>query len=239
MQTLILLETNFYYLDQYISRLLSLEINKLTPITLFIIIISGFFTSFNPCFISLIPLSISSVSTTTNNFNKTFFFILGLIISLFVVITTTYYISYKYFWIIKTLPIISSILIIILGLYSLKIINIYILPKQLQNLIETNNNNSANMFIGSIIGLTSTPCSTPILATILLWISSTSNFLTGFIYIVFYLVGIIIPLIVILFLINTYKSVNLFNKIWYYYVEFSGSILLGIGILSLLNKTLD
>ena len=237
MHYLILLETKFYYLEQYISNLLSLELSKLTPITLLILVISGLFTSLNPCFISLIPLGISSISNKKNNFNQNFLFIFGLICSLFILIIGTYYISYKYFWIIKALPTISSILIVILGLYLLKIVNIYILPIQIQNLIKTKNSSLRNILIGSIVGLTSTPCNTPILTTIVLWISSTSSFLIGLIYIGFYLIGIIIPLIAILFLINRYKSFNLFNRIWYYYIEFSGSIVLGIGILSFLSKT--
>nr|QJH88194.1 dsbD [Pterocladia lucida] len=239
MTNLLYLQIKFYYFEQLICKIISLELHSLTPLISILFIISGVLTSINPCFITIIPLSISYISSQQNRTIKLVYFLIGLITSLIILTLSIYYLNHQLNWIIKSLPALSSILTVILGLFLLEIYSIKTLPTTIQNIININENHGINdIIMGIIIGLASTPCSTPIMTTILFWISHSSQFTLGLIYISFYIIGLVIPIIAIINLTINYKELDFLNLIWNKVIPLGGSIILGIGIFSFLNKVL-
>lgn len=229
------LQITSYYLEQQIYSIVSQNLHYSSPLLLALLVISGILTNTNPCFITIIPLSVSYIYSQKNKNIKLVLFAIGLFTSSLILTSSIYYINHQYNWLIKSLPILSSAIMIIYGLLLLQIWNIDILPIKLQKLISSSNYN--NFIIGILVGLTSTPCSTPIMATILFWISSTSSLSLGFIYILFYIIGLMTPLAILSLIIqNQLFSFLILNQIWSYTVPCGGCIMLGLGIFSFLNK---
>lgn len=226
------LETLFYFLQQNLSQIISYELNHFKIYIFILLFFSGIFTSINPCLISIIPISILYMIESKNKSG----FILGLLSSIISVIILALIVYNYYHKLINNIPILSSLLMIIIGLNLLNIL-------QFQNIyLNTNDLYKTKFYLifknyitGFIIGLSSSTCSTPILINILFWISYSNNLLLGITYICFYLTGYIFPL---LFLINISISsmkLHIINKMWNYFIPFNGSIILSIGIFSLLN----
>ena len=241
MTNLIELQSILYYSEQTIYGLISSDFNfySCNLLTFTLLLTSGTLTSLNPCFISIIPLSISYINSQKNRHLVLTFFIIGLSISLISLTMSIYYIHYESNWIIKSLPVVSSAIMILYGLSLLEIFNITsLVPNNSKNIgISARYPHYQALLAGITIGLTSTPCSTPIMATTLFWISSTSNFTVGLIYICFYIAGLIIPTTLILIFAIKSRIFAFMNLIWSKVVTLSGCFILCTGILSLLNKT--
>nr|YP_009565305.1 cytochrome c biogenesis protein transmembrane region [Gelidium sinicola]QBA96656.1 cytochrome c biogenesis protein transmembrane region [Gelidium sinicola] len=230
------IQIKLFYIEQYFSYTLSTDLNYFNALTLFLLIVGGSITSLNPCFISIAPLTISYISSQKNNYLSLFLFSTGLISSFLFMIILIYFIDYQYKWIFKSLPIVSSSIIIFLGLYLLQILNLNIINTNYNKTIFKKNNQINFFIMGTVIGFSSIPCSTPILTTILFWISFTSNLLWGLIYILFYIIGLILPIIALLNLINHYQNFTTLNRLWNKSISLGGSITLSIGTFSLLNQ---
>lgn len=230
------IQIQLYYVEQYLSHIVSTDLNSLNPLTLYFLIASGSLTSFNPCFISIAPLIISYISSQKNSYLNLTLFSVGLILSFLLSIILIYFVDYQYQSILKSLPLISSSITIFLGLYLLQIVSFHILPTNFHNIFFKRHNQINFFIMGTVIGFSSTPCSTPILTTVLFWISFTSNFSLGLIYLLFYTIGLILPIIAFLNLITQYQNFTIFNKLWNKSIVLSGSIILSNGIFSLLNQ---
>lgn len=234
-QTLNSINLQLYYLEQHMHIAFIHNMDNIT-ISLFILLfISGILTSMNPCMISVLPLTISYMNYQRNNYYRTSFFILGITNSFIIIIIFTSLLQK----ISVSIPTISSIYMIIIGLSLLNIIAINFVPLKtnsidsfpLQNIIK-------DYIIGLLIGLNSCSCSTPIAATVTFWISKSSFASLSVIYFFCYLLGYILPLIII-----ANQSINYINQKlkntqsnWLTIVPFSGSIMIGLGTLSLLQN---
>nr|QCI06981.1 Thiol:disulfide interchange protein [Haraldiophyllum bonnemaisonii] len=58
-------EVLLYTIQQTISSIISLQSNIFSPLTIILIFLSGLLTSLNPCFISVLPLSVSYITTSS------------------------------------------------------------------------------------------------------------------------------------------------------------------------------
>nr|YP_009244152.1 cytochrome c biogenesis protein transmembrane region [Gelidium elegans]AMK96394.1 cytochrome c biogenesis protein transmembrane region [Gelidium elegans] len=230
------IQIQLYYIEQYLSHIISTDLNDLNPLTLCFLIISGCLTSFNPCFISIMPLIISYTSSQKSSYLNLIFFSIGLTLSFLLSIILIYFVDYQYRSILKSLPLISSSITIFLGLSLLQILSVHISPTNFHTVIFKRHSQINFFIMGTVIGFSSIPCSTPILATVLFWISFTSNFSLGLIYLLFYIIGIMLPILAFLNLINQYQNFTIFNKLWSKSILLSGSIVLSSGIFSLLNQ---
>lgn len=229
-----LLEIEIYYLQQNINKLVSYELNHFHISILLLLFIGGVFTSINPCLLSIVPLSLSYIIDSKQQYKKNIF-IAGLVTSMITMIIFTTLLNSYYQELIKATPIISSISMIIIGLSLLQIIKIEI-TSIIKNPILISHDFIFNNYIkGFIIGISSSTCSTPILINILFWISYSNNLLLGIIYICFYLTGYTLPLIILMNITINYIQLDIIQKIWNYIVPLNGSIILGIGVFSLLD----
>lgn len=226
------LQIQFYFFQQNIYKIVSYELNHFHISIFLLLFTSGILTSINPCFISIIPISIYS---TMESKNKNIF-ILGLMTSIISIIIVALMLNNYYQKLIIHIPILSSFTMIIIGLNLLDVLkysNIYLNSK---NIYQSKLNLILKNYItGFIIGLSSSTCSTPILINILFWISYSNNLLLGVIYLLFYLIGYIFPLLLLINMNIHSMKLNIINKLWNYLVPFSGSFMLSLGIFSLLE----
>lgn len=236
-QITLFLETQAYYMQQSIYQLLSSELKNGKPYTFILLIIGGLITSLNPCFISMTPVILSYINYNTKEDNYRFMVITGLATSLITILTIGIVLNDYYKIIILNIPIFTSFTVIIIGLNLLNIINanffgdIFLLRNTLNN-----NTNIPNFFLGFIFGLSSCSCSTPILASLIIWLYNSNNFLLSITYIIFYIIGYTIPIIILINITNNYNNITKISQLWNYIMPLSGSIILGVGIFSLLEN---
>jgi len=230
-------EFYLYLIQQKIYSFLSLETNII--ILGLICLISGCLTSLNPCLISMLPISISYILMQNRpNFKKSNF-IIGLATSLIFMILLTSLFNKHYISFLNSIPILSSILLICISLSLLNIIHLKLYWLKSIKLSVFNDNSFFQVyFIGFILGLSSAPCSAPILLTLLFWLSSTQSLILALIYLCFYLFGFIMPIIILVNITVHYSQMKIISDFWEYLIPINGSFLLGFSIFLFLEKIL-
>nr|QVY57936.1 cytochrome c biogenesis protein transmembrane region [Betaphycus gelatinus] len=234
-----LLELKSYYLQQEVYKLFFSQLHNAKLSTFVFIFIGGVFTSINPCSISILPLSLSSIQYQNNKKIRKDIIIYGLISSLIIMISIISLLNISYYKLQLNIPFFSSLLTIILGLNLLQILEFNIFDidtSKIRIFGENTNQFISTWIIGCAIGINSSSCSTPILTTIIIWLNNSNNFLLGAIYIGCYLIGYIAPLwIIVNISIDNSINISHMTNFWNYFTQTSGSILVGIGFFALLE----
>nr|YP_010986060.1 thiol:disulfide interchange protein [Polyopes affinis]WOL36978.1 thiol:disulfide interchange protein [Polyopes affinis] len=228
-----------YYLQQQLSLLISLRLSNFTPFTFLVLWVSGILTSLNPCLLSVLPLSISYLygNRSSIKLKNKIMFLVGVISSLICLILTTSLVSQQYYSLISKLPLLSSIFIVILGLNLLQIIHFYdFFPNFNNSYYPSSIQLLQNYFIGLVLGLSSIPCSTPIILVILTWLLNAKQLFLGSIYLCIYCIGYLSPLVLFVNWIINWNFIPNIIRSWNYIIPISGSCILGFGIFSFLNK---
>nr|YP_009295876.1 cytochrome c biogenesis protein transmembrane region [Schimmelmannia schousboei]AOM64811.1 cytochrome c biogenesis protein transmembrane region [Schimmelmannia schousboei] len=232
-------ETRFYYIQQQIYKFLSLELNHFTPLILILLLISGFCTSINPCFLSTLPLTLSYINTQSSRTINKKLIIFGLMNSSIITILMAVLLGKEYNYIKQTIPVISSILIITIALNLLQIFNPFQLFINFLNQITiyklSQEPKLQDYTIGLISGFSSASCSTPLSIIILFWLSKSHNIILGFLYLLCYLLGYITPFFCIFYFTINYINFNSLSQMWKKIIPISASIVLSIGIFNLLE----
>lgn len=169
-------------------------------------LIAGLVASFNPCMISTISLIIGYLSIEEknievksnkkyNNLKYSFFFSLGLIIVLvilaliFSILGNSLKIFGRYWYL---------ILAVIMILVTFKLFNVFPNSENKYCKIPKLTKNPVNAFlVGVIGGVLNSPCSSPALITILVFISNSNDMLKSIMYILTYSIGNCIVLILV------------------------------------------
>lgn len=232
-----ILETRSYYIQQTIYQFLSFELKEPTLYTIVLLFIGGLLTSFNPCFISINPIIISYINYNKKNPNYKFMILTGLISSFVTLIIFGIILNNYSKIIILNTPIFTSSLIIVIGLNFLNIINLNSLNSIiLKYNIFYKSTNIPSFILGFIFGLSSCSCSTPILASLTIWLHHNQNFVLGIAYIIIYTLGYITPVIILIEITNIYNKITAITKIWRFFTPLSGSFCISIGFFSLLEN---
>ena len=133
-------------------------------------------------------------------FMYTLYFVLGISMSFFILglsftVIGSFFKEYK-----TTIAIIGGIIIIILGLFQLKIINFKFLQKEKKLKININPN-KMNPFVAFIMGFLFsfawTPCVGPALSSVLIMASSAKSMLIGNLLVLIYAIGFVIPFLIL------------------------------------------
>lgn len=236
-----ILDIQLYYWQQQLSILISLELGSVTPLTFIILLMAGLITSMNPCLLSVLPLSVSYLygsSARIKSVSK-IVFIAGITSSFIAMVLVTSIVSQQYANLINVIPISSSVFTIFIGLSLLQVININdFIPNFDIFSSSLNKQLLQNYITGLVLGLSSTPCSTPIILIILVWLLNVKYWFLGCIYLLIYCLGYILPLVVVINFVFNYNQLLKIVKSWNYLVPISGSCVLGLGIFSFLQKIL-
>lgn len=236
------LQTQLYELAQWANTLVKIQLTELTPLSLGVIFLAGLLTSLTPCMLSMLPITIGYIGgyeaqTRLQAFTQSSWFSLGLATTLAGLGIIASFAGQIYGKIGIGLPIIVSIIAILMGLNLLEA-----LPLQLPNL-DTSNWISPHLpktlrsyLLGVTFGLVASPCSTPVLATLLAWVSTTENSFLGAILLLSYTVGYVTPLIIAGTFTATLKKILSFRQWSSWITPVSGILLIGFGVFSILVR---
>lgn len=182
-------------------------------IKLIAVFLEGSLSFFSPCVIPLLPLYMGYLAGNAKQvengkiiykrkkvFLYTLCFVLGISISFFILglsFTAIGNLLKKYRTIIAIL---GGVIIVILGLFQLKIINFKFLQKEKKLKINLNPNkmNPVVAFIlGFLFSFAWTPCVGPALSSVLIMASSADSMLLGNMLVLIYAIGFIIPFLIL------------------------------------------
>mgnify|MGYP001462120618 FL=1 len=209
------------------------------PITFLLIFSAGLLTSLGPCSLSLMPLTIAYIggSKNKNNKIKILSFCSGVIFSLVLLGALSGFLGTIYGQLPHIFTTGISIFAIFMGLNLLGLIR-FQLPnspnfKFIENRVPTF---LAPMVTGASFGLASSPCITPVLASLLAWVSQAKNPIISLIFLFFFGLGQVIPLIIVGFTTESLKKLLEFRKFSQIIPTFSGLILISLGLLNIISN---
>ena len=209
------------------------------PITFLLIFSAGLLTSLGPCSLSLMPLTIAYIggSKNKNNQIKILSFCSGVIFSLVLLGALSGLLGKIYGQLPHIFTTVISIFAIIMGLNLLGLIK-FQLPnspnfKFIENRVPPF---LAPMVTGAAFGLASSPCITPVLATLLAWVSQAKNPLISIIFLFFFGLGQVVPLIIVGFTTDNLKKLLEFRQFSQVIPTFSGLILISLGLLNIISN---
>lgn len=228
--------TILYNCQYYLSKLILFSNNSSILLLALISFIFGFVTVLTPCFISIIPLTLSYFSVQQNSLVNIIIFSLGLSTSSCVFILSTNVIGF--YSILSRFSLLSKLFTIVLSLDFMNIIsfsNIYTFLKLPKN-INFNENIFLNTYcIGLMMGFSALPCNTSIFFIISFLVNNIHDIFILSMYFFIYIIGFITPL----FLILTFKlystNVTFLSGFWNLISYFAGSFLFIFSLSSLLD----
>ena len=211
-------------------------LNHPGPYTIFLVFTAGLLTSLGPCSLSLLPITIAYVGGTKNNKFKLISFSSGVIFSLVTLGALSGFLGRIYGQLPSYLTSIVAFIAIIMGLNLLGILkfqfpngpDLKFLEEKLPSLLTP-------FVIGGTFGLTSSPCITPVLATLLAWVSQSKNPTISIIFLFFFGLGQVTPLILAGATTENLKQFLELRKFSQIIPTLSGVFLISIGILNLFS----
>lgn len=233
-------ETILYYSQYYFAKFI-LFANISNFFLLFIIfIILGIITVFTPCFLSILPLSLSYISYKDNALVEIMLFIGGILTSFSLVVFSANTVTLPMFFV--KLPFLSSIFILLFSLDLIGIIDlskVFIVFNSFFYVFHDNNSLLQSYFTGVIAGFSSLPCNTSILLIISFLVKNIYGALDFFLYLLAYLIGLIVPLIIILSFRLYSLNFNLFSSFWFLFNRFAAYVLFIVSFVSILKSIIS
>ena len=212
-------------------------LNSPGPFTIFLVFSAGLLTSLGPCSLSLLPVTIAYIGGTENNKFKLISFSGGVVFSLVALGAACGFLGKIYGQIPAYYTSIVALIAIIMGLNLLGILkfqfpngpNLKKIEDKIPSLI-------APFTIGTTFGLASSPCITPVLATLLAWVSQAKNPIISIIFLFFFGIGQVTPLIIAGATTENLKKFLELRKFSQIIPTLSGIFLVALGLLNLFSN---
>ena len=236
------LQTQLYEIAQFANTLVREQLTHLGWPSVLILLAAGLLTSLTPCMLSMLPITIAYIGGYENQNRTTAaiqstWFALGLATTLAGLGIFASLVGQVYGQIGWGLPILVSAIAILMGLNLLDALPLQLPAFDTMGWIPENLPHSARSYLlGLTFGLVASPCSTPVLATILAWVSTTGDILLGGVLLLSYAVGYVAPLIVAGTFTATIKRLLALRQWSGWITPASGVLLVGFGVFSLLYR---
>jgi cytochrome c-type biogenesis protein len=236
------LQTELYEIAQYANTLVKTQLTQLSWVSVGIILLAGLLTSLTPCMLSMLPITIGYIGgyETQNRLQaaaQSTWFALGLATTLAGLGILATVVGQVYGQIGIGLPIIVSIVAILMGLNLLEALPIPLPALDTMEWIPKNIPNGVrSYFLGLTFGLVASPCSTPVLATLLAWVSTSKDWVLGGVLLLAYAAGYVAPLVLAGTFTASIKKLLSLRQWSGWITPVSGALLVGFGVFSLLSR---
>jgi cytochrome c-type biogenesis protein len=235
-------QTRLYELEQFANTLVSDQLTHLGWLSVGVIFTAGLLTSLTPCMLSMLPITVGYIGgyeaeNRWHAMRMSTWFALGLATTLATLGITAAFLGQVYGQVGIGLPLIVSIVAILMGLNLLEA-----LPLQLPSvgglewISQDLPQGIRSYLIGLTFGVVASPCSTPVLATLLAWVATTQDLILGATLLLAYTVGYVVPLILAGTFTATIKKMLELRRWSGWITPVSGALLVGFGVFSLLSR---
>lgn len=236
------LSTRLYELEQFADTLVSTQLTHLSWLSIGIIFVAGLLTSLTPCMLSMLPITIGYIGGYETKgrlqaATQSTWFALGLATTLAGLGILAASVGRVYGQVGVGLPIVVSLIAIIMGLNLLEA-----LPLQLPSfggmewISKDLPEGVRSYLIGLTFGVVASPCSTPVLATLLAWVATTQDLILGGAVLLSYTAGYVAPLILAGTFTASIKKLLELRQWSGWITPVSGALLVGFGVFSLLSR---
>lgn len=236
------IQTSLYNLEQFADGLVSTQLMHLTAVSLGIIFLAGLLTSLTPCMLSMLPITIGYIGGYEERSRwqaavQSTWFALGLATTLAGLGIVAALVGQVYGQVGFGLPIIVSVLAILMGLNLLEALPLR-LPASggLEWISKDLPDGVRSYLIGLTFGLVASPCSTPVLATLLGWVATTQDMFVGGVLLLAYTAGYVAPLILAGTFTALIKRLLSLRRWSGWITPASGALLVGFGVFSLVFR---
>ncbi len=220
--------------------MLSLGLSQPGPLTITIIFAAGLLTSLGPCALSLLPVTVAYLAGFKHQqspLQRSIYFCSGIVLALIFLGSLSGLVGKIYGQLPEIVSTIVAIIAILMGLNLIGLLKIPLPSGPNPNFWSSKVPEPlAPTTAGFAFGLAASPCSTPVLAVLLAWISQSGNPFLGILFLGCFGLGQVIPLFIAgtaAATIPSFLGLRQFSK---WIPPLSGSILLTIGLLSLLSR---
>lgn len=236
------LQTWLYQLEQFANALVSAQLTHLSWLSIGTIFVAGLLTSLSPCMLSMLPITIGYIGgyeakSRLQAARASTWFSLGLATTLAGLGITAALVGQIYGQVGIGLPIVVSMVAILMGLNLLEALPLQ-LPSfgNLEWISQDLPDGVRSYLIGLTFGVVASPCSTPVLATLLAWVATTQNLVLGGVLLLSYTAGYVAPLILAGTFTASIKKLLQLRR-WSGWINpVSGALLVGFGVFSLLSR---
>ncbi|NEP60895.1 MAG: cytochrome c biogenesis protein CcdA [Symploca sp. SIO2G7] len=236
------LQTQLYELQQFANTLVNSQLTHLGWLSVAIIFAAGLLTSLTPCMLSMLPITVAYIGGyeaqgRLQAVTQSTWFALGLATTLAGLGVLAASVGRVYGQVGIGLPIIVSLVAIIMGLNLLEA-----LPLRLPSFGGTEWISQdlpagvRSYLIGLTFGVVASPCSTPVLASLLAWVAATQDLVLGGVLLLSYTVGYVAPLILAGTFTASIKKLLELRRWSTWITPASGVLLVGFGVFSLLSR---
>jgi len=236
------LQAQLYNLEKLADSLVATQLNHLTLLSIAIVFAAGLVTSLTPCMLSMLPITIGYIGgyEAQNRWQaaaQSTWFALGLATTLAGLGIIATGIGRVYGQVGVGLPIVVSVVAILMGLNLMEALPLRFPALDSSALIAKNLPQGIRAFlVGLTFGLVASPCSTPVLATLLAWVSSTQDPIVGGGLLLTYTAGYVAPLVLAGTFTAAIKKFLELRRWSGWITPVSGALLVGFGVFSLLFR---
>jgi cytochrome c-type biogenesis protein len=231
-----------YNLAQWSTQIVNDQLTHVSLLSLSVVALAGLLTSLSPCLLSMLPIMVGYMGgydseTRQEAVLRSTSFALGLATTLAILGLAAGLFGFVYGQVAVGLPILVSLIAIVMGLNLLGVLQLSLPSLNGPTLENWDVPNWLKAYgLGLTFGIVASPCSTPVLATLLAWISATQNPVLGSALLMAYAVGYVTPLVLAGTFTSTIKRILEIRQWSSWITPTSGALLLGFGVISLLTR---